>query len=230
MAKLPKPKPAVPVPRKPYFRIIPSQFPPISVFEQLYETEAEREIAFELESLTNPRLRAEAGEISLVRKGEWVSGPGASIVMAAFTHIGKPSRFTDGTFGVYYAAESVETAVEETKYHRAKFLASTNEPDQEITMRVYACTIKRSLDDLRPRGFRPLMDPDDYTAPQAFGAERQAAHSWGVLYPSVRRVGGECVGIFRPKGISIPKQRMHLRYVYRAASRSITEVFKIAAI
>ena len=51
----------------------------------------------ELEMLTNPRVRQEVGEISLVPPEERVSGAGASWVMAPFTHIGWPSRFSDGS-------------------------------------------------------------------------------------------------------------------------------------
>lgn len=41
--------------------------------------------------------------------------------MAAFTQIGVPSRFSNASFGVYHAARTLETAIEATKYHRAKF-------------------------------------------------------------------------------------------------------------
>lgn len=50
---------------KPCWRIIPSQFPPIALFERVTEPD-DLEAIFELESLTNPRLRDEVGEISLV--------------------------------------------------------------------------------------------------------------------------------------------------------------------
>ena len=46
--------------------------------------------------------------------------------MAAFTHLNpEGSRFSDGSWGVFYAAHSVATAVEETVYHRERFLAAT---------------------------------------------------------------------------------------------------------
>ncbi len=54
--------------------------------------------------LVNPRLRNEAGAIHLVPPEERVTGPGATWVMAPFTHFNpNGSRFSDGTYGVYYA-------------------------------------------------------------------------------------------------------------------------------
>jgi RES domain-containing protein len=207
--------------------VIPSQFPPVDIFEGIYDTDEERVLAFAIEGMTNPRLRAEAGDIALVPPGEWLTGPGASPVMAAFTHTGKPSRFTDGSFGVYYAARTLATAIAETSYHRAKFLAATGQPDQEITMRVYSGTLAAPLDDVTLERFSHLLDPDDYSVPQAFAAGRRSGGSDGLLYPSVRDPGGLCVAVFRPKALKLPKQRMHLRYVYSAAARAIRSVLEI---
>ncbi len=34
----------------------------------------------------------------------------------------------------------------------------------------------------------------------------------GVVYPSVRRAGGECIGAFRPRAVGLPHQERHLKY------------------
>jgi hypothetical protein len=65
---------------------------------------------FYLEGLTSERLRDEVGAIALVDREDRVCGPGSTPVMAAFTHIGVASRFSDGSFGVYYAAKTLHTA------------------------------------------------------------------------------------------------------------------------
>src|SRR5690606_25270720 len=57
-------------------RILPSRYPPIQLFERLTDDPAEWEILAEIESLTNPRVRDEIGEIRLVAPAERVSGPG----------------------------------------------------------------------------------------------------------------------------------------------------------
>src|SRR6185312_13959594 len=121
---------------KPSWRIVPSRFPPIDLFER--------------ESLTNDRIREEIGDIALVPVEERASGPGATIVMAAFTHINRDgSRFADGSFGVFYAAHDLPTAVEETKHHRARFMRATAQPRMELDMRVYTVDLTGRLHDLR---------------------------------------------------------------------------------
>lgn len=209
------------------FRIIPSQYPPVNVFEGIYDSADEMETAFAIEAMTNRRLRQEAGDVHLVPRNDWVWGPGASVIMACFTHIGRPSRFSDGSFGVYYGGESMATAVAETKYHREKFLAATNEEDIEITMRVYVNRVRRPLRDLRAPRYVRLLDPDDYTESHRFGARWKRADVWGFVFPSVRREGGECVAVFRPPALTLPIAAAHLRYVWSRREKRITNVFRI---
>jgi hypothetical protein len=113
-----KPTPLLILPEWKAHRIIPSHYPPIDLFERIYDTPEELAIAFEIESMTNDRLLDEAGDVQLVAPEDRLVGPGSSPVMAAFTHLGFGSRFTNGDFGVYYAADSRETAIAETIYHK----------------------------------------------------------------------------------------------------------------
>lgn len=205
------------------YRIIPSKFPPVNFFERIVKPE-QMEAAWYLESLTNDRLRDETGDITLVPKEERVSGPGASVVMAAFTHIGNPSRFSDGGYGVYYAARSLETAVRETAYHRARFLAATNEAPGEIDMRAYVGKVKEPMKDIRTPRFKALHDPDDYSASQAFGKQHREQGDWGLVFNSVRHEGGECIAVFRPKAVSLPVAGSALGYVWDGAR--ITHVYE----
>jgi hypothetical protein len=205
------------------YRIIPSKFPPINFFERIVEPD-QMEAAWYLESLTNDRLRDECGDIALVPKSERVSGPGASVVMAAFTHVGNPSRFSDGTFGVYYAARTLETAVRETVFHRARFLAATKEAAGEIDMRAYIGKPKEALKDLRPPRFKPLHDPEDYSKSQAFGKAQRDQGANGFVYRSVRHATGECIAVFNPKAVSIPVAGPALAYVWDG--ERITRVYE----
>src|SRR3546814_14843675 len=71
------------------------------------------------------------GNIDRVPPDRRVGGPGASYVMAPFTHVSadRPSRFTNGDYGVLYAASAFETALAETVHHHARFIARTAEPE-----------------------------------------------------------------------------------------------------
>lgn len=213
------------------YRIIPSRYPPIELFERLVDPD-ELEVLYAVESLSNDRLRAEAGELHRLPKEEWVTGPGASVVMAAFTHIGAPSRFSDGSFGVYYAALDAATAIAETRFHRERFLAETSEPPVEIDMRCYVGRIEAPLDDIHPRRFSPLADPDLASWPQtqAFGASRREAGANGLFYRSARRQRGECIAAFRPKAVSVPRQGQHYRYLWDGQRIShVLEVSEVQA-
>ena len=198
------------------YRVIPSEYPPINFFETLVDPQLMEEL-FYIEGLTNDRLRDEAGDIALVAPEDRVSGLGSSPVMAAFTHIGVESRFSDGSFGVYYGAKSLETAIEETKFHRTRFLAYTREDAGEIDMRVYVGGVSRPLHDIREAEYEYLHEPDDWRPSQAFGLEMQVARSWGIVYRSVRDPGGECIAALRPPAVTIPRQGPHLSYVWDGA-------------
>jgi len=209
------------------FRIIPSVYPPVNFFEDLVDP-AEMETLWEIESLTNERLRQEAGDIFLVSTEDRVSGPGSSVIMAAFTHLSKPTRFSDGSYGVYYAGFSRETAIRETVYHRESFLKATNEGPSEVTMRLYEGMILKPLHDIREKKFGGLHDPDSYFESQAFGRTSRKQNAWGLVYNSVRHHGGTCMAAFRPPAISIPKQISHLKYLWNG--EKITEVLDTQSI
>jgi hypothetical protein len=199
------------------YRIIPSKFPPINFFENLADPDLMDEI-YIVESITNDRLRNQVGDISLVPKEDRVSGPGSSIVMASFTHssLDRPSRFSNGEYGVYYASREIDTAIEETAYQREKFLNFTKEPSGKITMRMYQSkNITKPLKDLRGNLYPSLMNPDSYIASQQVGRQLKDLNSWGLVYDSIRQKGGQCVAILRPAAVPLPvTQTKHFEYIW----------------
>jgi hypothetical protein len=195
------------------YRVVASKHPPINVFENIVGAH-QMETAWYIESLTNDRLRDESGAAPLVAPEDRLQAPGASIVMAAFTHIGRPSRFSDGSYGVYYAARTLETAVRETAYHRARFLAATQEAPGEIDMRAYVGRPLKPMLDIRGAKYDALHDPQDYSAAQAFAKPLRDAGNWGLVYRSVRHPGGECVAAFKPQAVSVPIAGAALAYVW----------------
>jgi RES domain len=170
------------------------------------------------EMLVNPRIRDEVGEIHVVLPRERVSGPGATYVMAAFTHLNpKGSRFSDGTYGVYYAGREFETALRETAYHFGRIAADSRDATRYEDMRVLVSRIDARFHDLEmlPRAAQArLLDPESYASSQPFGAWLREAGSNGLVYPSVRHRGGRCVAAFRPKAVGLPVQTKHLKYHY----------------
>lgn len=197
-------------------RIIRSAFPPIDLFEDIAPPE-DWPILIAAEEKTNPRLMATLGAIDLVPAARRVSGPGASFLMAPFTHVStdRPSRFSDGTYGVLYAAKRFETALLETMYHHSRFMAQTREAAGWISQfRELALNVEATLHDLRGGDARwaPTLDRDNYAESQSVGKALRAIASEGLVYPSQRDTVGECVGLFFPDTAGHVVQGRHLDY------------------
>jgi hypothetical protein len=183
-------------------RIMSSLFPTIDLFEDVADPE-DWPLLTAAEQKTNPRLMETLGVIDLVPAARRVGGPGASYLMAPFTHVStdRPSRFTDGTYGVLYLAKRFETALLETMYHHARFMMRTKEaPGWASQFRELVMDLDAMLHDLR--GNEPAvalaLDPDSYVESQALAKALRTAGSNGLIYPSVRDAGGQCVGLFYP--------------------------------
>lgn len=200
----------------PCFRIIPSRFPPVGLFDAVADP-GDLEAVFQIEAITNDRLREEAGDLALVPPEDRIAGPGTTPIMAAFTHLNpEGDRFTDGSYGVFYASLTIETAIAETSYHRVRFLQATDEPAQELDMRVYSVDLKAELHDIRGmRESHPAFyQRTSYAMSQELAARLRAEGSDGIVYQSVRDEGGECVGVFRPRLLTNCRQERHLCYVW----------------
>lgn len=131
------------------WRIIASRYPPINLFERVSAAPGVWDALIELEQLTNPRLRDEIGEIRLVPPERRVAGPNATWVMAPFTHVNVlGSRFSNGTYGVYYAARQLITAIRETVHHFARFATDLNDPPRRENMRVLVGSVDCTFDDV----------------------------------------------------------------------------------
>ncbi len=207
------------------YRIILSRYPSVGIFDDVADP-ADLEALFQLEARTNPRIRDELGAIALVRASDRIAGPGTTPIMAAFTHA-QPSRFSDGTFGVYYAARNRETAIFETRYHLERLYRYTHEPSADVDLRAYAARIAGSFDDLRAiAAADPRLDPASYTASQPYGRRRYDANAVdGIVYRSVRDPKRRaCVASFRPRVIAACRTHSYLTYRWDGAQQRVTAV------
>ncbi len=191
----------------PSYRLVPSRFPPVGLFDRVARAE-DLDAIFALEALTNDRIRQEAGALSLVPPEERIAGPGTTPIMAAFTHLNpEGSRFSDGRFGVYYCARELDTALAEVRFHQERFLRRTREAPLRLQMRLYLADLDARLVDLRGRA--DVQDPDRYEAGRAAGAAARSARRDGILYRSVRAPGGSCAAVLRPRVLSRCRQSRH---------------------
>jgi hypothetical protein len=82
-------------------------------------------------------------------------------------------------------------------------------------MRVLVGRVDARLADLASLPAAPraaLLDPDSYAASQPFGGRLRAAGAAGIVYPSVRDPGGQCVAAFRPTAVAAPVPAQMLQY------------------
>ncbi len=219
--------PTKPLKWNPAWRVIPSRFPAVGLFERVANPE-DFDALYALEAMTNDRIRDEVGEISLVPAEERLFGPGSTCIMAAFTHLNpQGSRFSNGRYGVFYCARKRDTAIAETQYHAALFMAATQEPSMRLQMRLLSVAAQGKVADLRqasqaePR----IVDPDDYAYPQSIGRTLRAEGAHGILYPSVRHPTGECLAAFHT---TLLKNCLHAAYLeYNWNGQGIDAVFEV---
>jgi hypothetical protein len=134
-----------------------------------------------------------------------------------FTH-SIQSRYSDGSYGVWYGAGNLETTVHETVYHwRAKLLADAEgflKPGVSIERKVYWVRCDAALIDLRPavQKHPELIYPHDYTATQAIGRKMHHEGHPGLVTQSAR-CEGEVYAIFTPNVLSNARHTCFLTYI-----------------
>jgi hypothetical protein len=198
-------------------RLIPSRYPSVGLFDGVASRD-DLELVLELESWTNDRISNEVGLLHAVDREEWVAGrPMASVIMAAFCHPHPAgSRFSSAQRGAWYAGRKLDTAIAESVYHRGRELKEIGVTDARMEMRLYQADFRTTFHDLRSGDaeYRPLLHPDSYAASQSLAAQLLAAESHGVVYPSVRHRGGECVACFRPPLVTNVRAAAHYVFVW----------------
>lgn len=207
------------------FRIIHSRYPFVGIFDRIADPR-DLEALAALERRTNPRALDEAGAIALVRPEDRIVGPGTTPIMAAFTHT-RPNRFSDGSFGTYYAARQLGAAVAESRFHVELFYRATNEVSADIDMRAYSARIAGKFDDLTPISPEdPRLDPNSYVASRRYGVRLYEENLVdGILYPSVRdQEHRPAVACLRPRVVSNCYSYSYLLYRWDGTVQRIVDV------
>ena len=214
---------------QPSYRLIPSRFPPIGLFDSV-ATAADLAAVMELAGWTNDRLVAE--RIARLPQAEWAYGrPNASIVMAAFLHVAPGGmRFNGPELGAWYAAADLRTAAAEVGHHLRREAVARSVPGMVRTYRAYSARLAgRYLDICGQQAALPdVYAPGSHAASQAFGERLRAAGEPGILYDSVRHRGGVNAVAYRPSRVLDVVQADHFEIRVAAADKRI-EVRRLAA-
>lgn len=170
------------------------------------------------------RFSSILGNLSNVPINRRVAEPGASVVMAPFIHCSPnhPNRFSDGSFGIYYAGNSEELALAETIHHHAKFmLVDQSAPCWTSGFQLVEGSIDRDLHDVD--AVPGARDPADYRLSQQIGKVLRSAGSEGLTWMSVCLLGGKCIGVFWPNVVSIPIPVASYRFHWDGARVDLIE-------
>ena len=185
-------------------RLIPSRFAQQedSVLQGIAEGASHLQDLFDLDNATNQRLVGERGGLPGIGIDELVFGtPNFRIVNAAFTYP-RPegSRFNDGERGAWYCAFELETALAEVVFHKTVEYQEINRFDDCVDYQAYLADFTNEFHDLRgaKKAFAACLNPRSYVASQTLADELLTQGSLGLVYPSVRRVGGTNLACFRP--------------------------------
>jgi len=136
------------------------------------------------------------------------------------------SRYSDGSFGVWYGADSLETSIFETTHHWLQFLHDIDFQQQPKTIigerRIFQVQCDGLLFDFRPKlaDYPQLATVGEYNLSQQIG---QRLHREG--HPGLITRSAHCEGdigvIFTPRILSNPRDHCYLDYCYNPASRKV---------
>jgi hypothetical protein len=210
------------------YRLINSKFPPIALFDDVASAD-EFEVLFEIQALTNPRLKNEVGQLELIPRGEIPFGiVGCSYATAPFTHINPAgSRFSDGSFGVLYLADSMETALAEVRHHQGLYWSKVPGLNYErFVFRGLTCSfMDTGMKDATALPINdPVYAPDDYSHSRALGQAIRKTGCPGLRYRSVRLPGSVCWALMTPRPVSSIIQTAHYEMVWNGQITSVSQI------
>lgn len=127
------------------------------------------------------------------------------------------SRYSDGGFGVWYGADTIETSVYETVHHwKNRLLDDAGYTQAGIVMerKVYQVQCDALLIDLRPMiaNHPAITHASDYTLTHQIGSKFYREGHPGLVTASARVANGEVYALFNAKVLSHPAMICNLTY------------------
>jgi len=118
---------------------------------------------------------------------------------------GHRTRFSDGSFPVFYSALEPETAEAEIRYWFLKYAGKPTNPRTAYYSR-FSCDFDGSIKDLRAMhiDYPNLTHDNDYRFCNSLGAEAVASGLDGLVTPSARRSNGTNLPVFQRRAIRNP--------------------------
>lgn len=201
-------------------RLIPSKYSDNmdSVLARIASDDAHLNDLFDLDHATNDRLVAENDLLPGIGLGELVFGvPFYRIINAAFCHAHPHgSRFNGPDRGAWYGGFEIETSFAEVSFHKQVEIAEVSwTVPVSVTYDDYLADFTGSFHDLRDApAFVACLEPDSYIASQTLAQQLLEDASLGLIYPSVRHSGGNCIACFRPAVVGNVRKNCTYRFTF----------------
>lgn len=191
-----------------FYRLIPSRFPPVDVYERLDSTSL-RVAAQELEALTNPRLAAK----KRVSAGDHAKENSAQLQNwnhAPFTYKNpRGTYFLSEAHGVLEAAGDKRAALVLAILRRELFLSNTNEEPTSLDMRMLVTRIQGKFIDLTD------LSLDTPKAERwKIGQGLLDSGHYGIVYRRVECPKSEFITVFKNELLKPSTQAEHYRFVW----------------
>lgn len=197
-----------------------------NLFDDLTDDADAWESAQQLESETKPKIFTNQTPAIYrpFEESEWNMAIGFP-----FSHSAQ-SRYSDGSYGVWYGAADLETTVYETVHHwRTKLLSDAEgflKPGVSIERKVYLVRCDSALIDFRPmvETHPQIIHPADYSATHAMGRKIYREGHPGLVTRSARYKDGDVYAVFTPDVLSDARHSCFLTYVTTSAGVQIQKM------
>ncbi len=192
-----------------WFRLIPSRFPPINIYERVIANDRLEEVV-QIENVTNPRLKSTAELTGGLHPIDPLSPRLQNWNVAPFAYSNpEGSRYFRPGYACLELAEDLQTALAISVRRRERFLGRTAEPAIDLIMRVLKTPVAgRFVDMRRLSSSLPLKDRwmlGDAVIKQGFD---------GVLFNSPERPSAACVAVLKESTLGRSQQAQHFHFVW----------------
>jgi len=201
------------------YRLIPSRFPPVSVYEGLVANDR-LEALTKVEDMTNPRLRSEARIARTAGEDPKTSARLQNWNLAPFAY-GNPegSTFFGEEYPCLEVAADRQTALAVSVTRRQRFLERTDEAPIGLDMRMFKTPVEGRFLDLR------AYDANEI---QARGREMGAKlpeHADGILFHPIERPTATAISVVSGLVLGRTLQTVHYRYMWNGRRISLLYAF-----
>ena len=134
----------------------------------------------------------------------------------------RQTRFSDGSFPVFYSSLNASTAQAEVKHWLPKFIGQTKET-RKVYYRQFSCTFEGEEKDLRSKttDWSDLINDNDYTFCNQIGAEAKKLNLDGIVTVSARHIGGDNLPVFSRSAIRDPELEVLLAMTFDPSTNQI---------